>query len=53
MADTNYSSFRSKVDLVHEGLAALLAYRISRLHKITFTMACNDYGIVLQSPVND
>ncbi|QDT09272.1 ligase-associated DNA damage response DEXH box helicase [Planctomycetes bacterium K23_9] len=36
--------------LVHEGLAALWAYRISRLQKITFTMACNDYGVVLQSP---
>ena len=36
--------------LVHEGLAALLAYRISRIQKTTFTMACNDYGIVLQSP---
>ena len=36
--------------LVHEGLAALLAYRMSRLRKISFTMACNDYGIVLQSP---
>ncbi|WP_146537575.1 ligase-associated DNA damage response DEXH box helicase [Rubripirellula reticaptiva] len=36
--------------LVHEGLAALLAYRISRSQKTTFTMACNDYGIVLQSP---
>ena len=36
--------------LVHEGLAALLAYRISRLRKTTFTMACNDYGLVLQSP---
>lgn len=36
--------------LVHEGLAALLAYRISRFQKTTFTMACNDYGIVLQSP---
>lgn len=36
--------------LVHEGLAALLAYRISRLQKTTFTMACNDHGIVLQSP---
>ncbi|MEO8270871.1 MAG: ligase-associated DNA damage response DEXH box helicase, partial [Aureliella sp.] len=35
--------------LVHEGLAALFAYRISRLHKTTFTMACNDYGFVLQS----
>ncbi len=36
--------------LVHEGLAALLAYRISRFKKTTFTMACNDYGFVLQSP---
>ncbi len=37
--------------LVHEGLAALLAYRITRLQKTTFTMACNDYGVVLQSPI--
>ncbi len=36
--------------LVHEGLAALLAYRISRVVKTTFTLACNDYGLVLQSP---
>ncbi len=36
--------------LVHEGLAALMAYRISRLHKTTFSMACNDHGFVLQSP---
>lgn len=36
--------------LVHEGLAALIAYRISRNCKTTFSMACNDYGIVLQSP---
>ncbi|MAI71923.1 MAG: DNA ligase-associated DEXH box helicase [Rhodopirellula sp.] len=36
--------------LVHEGLAALIAYRISRNRKTTFSMACNDYGIVLQSP---
>lgn len=36
--------------LVHEGLAALLAYRFSRLKKQTFSMACNDYGVVLQSP---
>ena len=35
--------------LAHEGLAALLAWRISRLGPITFTMACNDYGLVLQS----
>lgn len=36
--------------LVHEGLAALLAMRISRRQKTTFSMACNDYGFVLQSP---
>jgi ATP-dependent Lhr-like helicase len=36
--------------LVHEGLAALLAYRISRFKTTTFTMACNDHGFVLQSP---
>jgi ATP-dependent helicase Lhr and Lhr-like helicase len=36
--------------LVHEGLAALIAYRISKSQKATFSMACNDYGIVLQSP---
>ena len=35
--------------LAHEGLAALLALRLSRRCPITFTMACNDYGIVLQS----
>ncbi|HEX2189468.1 MAG TPA: ligase-associated DNA damage response DEXH box helicase, partial [Longimicrobiaceae bacterium] len=36
--------------LVHEGLAALLAYRMSRLAPITFTLAANDYGIELLSP---
>ncbi len=36
--------------LVHEGLAALVAYRMSRTKKTTFTMACNDHGFVLQSP---
>ena len=35
--------------LVHEGLAALLALRLSRLQRTTFTLACNDYGLVLQS----
>jgi ATP-dependent helicase Lhr and Lhr-like helicase len=35
--------------LAHEGLAALIALRLSRMCPITFTMACNDYGIVLQS----
>ncbi len=36
--------------LVHEGLAALFAYRISRIQPISFTMAVNDYGIELLSP---
>jgi ATP-dependent helicase Lhr and Lhr-like helicase len=35
--------------LVHEGLAALLAYRLSRSEPITLSMACNDYGLVMQS----
>ncbi len=35
--------------LVHEGLAALLAWRLSRFAPITFTMACNDWGIELLS----
>ena len=37
--------------LVHEGLSALLAYRLARLAPITFSMASNDYGIELVSPV--
>ncbi|HEX2191476.1 MAG TPA: ligase-associated DNA damage response DEXH box helicase [Longimicrobiaceae bacterium] len=36
--------------LVHEGLAALLAYRISRVRPISFTLAVNDYGLELLSP---
>jgi ATP-dependent Lhr-like helicase len=36
--------------LVHQGLAALFAFRISRLRPITFTMACNDYGFELLAP---
>jgi ATP-dependent Lhr-like helicase len=35
--------------LVHEGLAALLAYRMSRLRAITFSMSSNDYGFELLS----
>jgi ATP-dependent helicase Lhr and Lhr-like helicase len=35
--------------LVHEGLAALFAYRIARHVPITFSMACNDYGFELLS----
>jgi ATP-dependent Lhr-like helicase len=35
--------------LVHEGLATVVAHRLSRSRKITFSMAANDYGFVLQS----
>jgi len=35
--------------LVHEGLAALLAYRMSRIRKITFSMSANDWGFELLS----
>ncbi len=34
---------------VHEALASLLAYRISLLHPISFTIAHNDYGFELLS----
>src|SRR5690606_21959398 len=34
----------------HEGMAALFAYRISRLKPITFTLAANDWGFELLSP---
>lgn len=36
--------------LVHEGLAALFAFRIARHAPITFTIACNDYGFELLAP---
>ena len=36
--------------LVHEGLAALFAWRISRLAPITFSLAANDYGFELLAP---
>ncbi|BAV04569.1 ATP-dependent helicase Lhr and Lhr-like helicase [Filimonas lacunae] len=43
--------------LVHEAMAALLAYRISRILPITFSIAMNDYGFELLSdqpiPVDD
>lgn len=43
--------------LVHEAMAALLAYRISRITPITFSIAMNDYGFELLSdqpiPVDD
>jgi ATP-dependent Lhr-like helicase len=35
--------------LVHEGLAALFAYRIAQLGPISFTLAANDYGLELLS----
>jgi len=35
--------------LVHEGLAALLAWRMSRQTPITFAMSVNDYGLELLS----
>lgn len=42
---------------VHEGMGALLAYRISLLQPITFSMAMNDYGFELLSdqpiPIQD
>ncbi|MDY7232090.1 ligase-associated DNA damage response DEXH box helicase [Hyalangium rubrum] len=36
--------------LVHEGLAALLALRFTRLRKATFSLSVNDYGIEFLSP---
>ncbi|MGQ0738039.1 MAG: helicase-related protein [Bacteroidota bacterium] len=43
--------------LVHEAMAAILAYRISRICSITFSFAMNDYGFELLSdqpiPVDD
>lgn len=35
--------------LVHEGLAALFAFRLAKLRPITFSLACNDYGLELLS----
>jgi ATP-dependent Lhr-like helicase len=35
--------------LVHEGLAALVAFRLSRLKPISFSIATNDYGFSLLS----
>lgn len=43
--------------LVHEAMAAILAYRLSRIVPITFSFAMNDYGFELLSdqpiPVDD
>lgn len=36
--------------LVQEGLAAIIAWRLSRLQPITFASTINDYGIELLSP---
>jgi ATP-dependent Lhr-like helicase len=36
--------------VAHEGLAALFAYRLSRIQPITFTFSANDYGFELLSP---
>ena len=36
--------------LVHEGLAAIVAYRMTKLRPITFAMSINDYGVELLSP---
>jgi len=36
--------------LVHEGLAALWAYRIAQLAPLSFTFSSNDYGFELLSP---
>ena len=36
--------------LVHEGLAALFAYRMSRIRPISFVMSSNDWGMELLSP---
>lgn len=35
--------------LIHEVMAALVAYRISKLYPISFSMAMNDYGFELYS----
>ena len=34
---------------VHEGMAALVAYRIAQIHPISFSIAMNDYGFELLS----
>jgi ATP-dependent Lhr-like helicase len=36
--------------LVHEGLAALIAFRLAQHQPITFTLSANDYGFELLSP---
>lgn len=36
---------------VHEGIAALMAYRIAKIKPITFSIAMNDYGFELLSDI--
>lgn len=36
--------------LVHEGLVALISYRLTRLQPLSLTMAINDYGFEILSP---
>jgi len=36
--------------LVHEGLAALWAYRLAQFTPLSFSFSCNDYGFELLSP---
>lgn len=36
--------------LVHEGLAALFAYRLGRIEPLSFSLAFNDYGLEILSP---
>jgi len=36
--------------LVHEGLAALWAYRLAQFAPLSFSFSCNDYGFELLSP---
>jgi ATP-dependent helicase Lhr and Lhr-like helicase len=36
--------------LVHQGLSALLAYRLARRMPLTFTLTANDYGFEMLSP---
>ncbi|MBR9860822.1 ligase-associated DNA damage response DEXH box helicase [bacterium] len=38
--------------MVHEGMALLIAYRLSQLKQMTISMAMNDYGFELLSDLN-
>jgi len=39
---------------IHQGLASLLAFRLSQFHSDTFTLSCNDYGleIITSKPID-